>query len=327
MKRREFITLLGISAVAPSLLGPSDAHAQPAMPTIGFFGTTSPSSWGSYTAAFVQRLHELGWVEGRTIAIEYRWAEGREERYAEIAAELVRLKVDVIVTGGGGVLAAKRATSAIPIVFALASDPLGGGLVASLSRPGGNVTGLSLQAPDIAGKRLELLREVLPNLNRLAVIANVNYSAAALEMDNVQAAARAFALDITKLEIRRTEDIEHAFEALRERADALYICIDPLIGTYLAHIITLALAARLPTMYGGPSFGKAGGLMAYGASYPDLFRRAAEYVDKILRGANPADIPVEQPTKFELVINLKTAKALGLTIPDKLLALADEVIE
>ena len=285
----------------------------------------SQSQW---VAAFVQRLRELGWIEGRTVAIEYRWAEGRSERFAEIAAEFVRLKVDVIVTAGtAAVVAAKQATSVIPIVFAAAGDPVGTGLVASLARPGGNVTGLSIQATDLAGKRLELLREVVPGLRRLAIMANVGNPAAVLEMGEVQAAARTLGLEVVTLEIRRAEDIAPAFEALKGRADALYVVGDPLVNTNRVRINTLALAARLPTMYGSREYVEAGGLMSYGANFPDLFRRAADYVDKILRGAKPADIPVEQPTKFDLVINLTTAKALGLDVPPTLLARADEVIE
>ena len=276
----------------------------------------------------MQRLRELGWIEGRTVAIEYRWAEGRSERFAEIAAEFVRLKVDVIVTAGtAAVVAAKQATSVIPIVFAAAGDPVGTGLVASLARPGGNVTGLSNQSADLAGKRLELLREVVPGLRRLAIMANVGNPIGVLEMGEVQAAARTLGLEVVTLEIRRAEDIAPAFEALKGRADALYVVTDPLVNTNRIRINTLALGARLPTMHGIREYVEAGGLMSYGPNFPDLFRRAADYVDKILRGAKPADIPVEQPTKFDLVINLTTAKALGLDVPPTLLARADEVIE
>ena len=325
MKRREFITLFGGAAVA----WPLAVHAQqPAkLPTIGFLGTTASSGWRPWSAAFVQRLSELGWIEGRTIAIEYRWAEGRSERYMEIAAEFVRLKVDVIVTAGNAVLAVKRATSTIPIVFTLGADPVGTGLVASLSRPGGNVTGLSVQRTDTAGKRLELLSEVLPGLRRLAILANVGFPDSVREMGEVEATARTLGIEVAKLEIQRAEDIVRAFEALKDDADALYVCSDALVNTNRLRINTLALATRLPTMHGVREFVEAGGLMSYGPNYPDLFRRAGDYVDKILRGTKPGDIPVEQPTKFELVINLKTAKALGLDVPPTLLARADEVIE
>jgi putative ABC transport system substrate-binding protein len=279
-------------------------------------------------AAFVQRLRELGWIEDRTIAIEVRWAEGRTERFGEIADEFVRLKVDVIVTAGtASVIAAKQATSVIPIVFATAGDPVANHLVASLARPGGNVTGLSGQVVDTASKRLELLRKVLPGLRRLAIMGNVDNPFAVLDMREVQATARMVGLEATTFEIRRAEDIAPAFEALKGRADALYVPPESLVNTNRVRINTLALGARLPTMHGLREYVEAGGLMSYGPSALDQYRRAADYVDKILRGAKPADIPVEQPTKFDLVINLTTAKALGLQIPDRLLALADEVIE
>ena len=325
MKRREFITLLS-GAVAT---WPLAARAQQPgkLPTIGFLGSSTPSTFGPWVAAFMERLRELGWAEGRTIAIEYRWAEGHSERFAEIAAELVRLKVDVIVTTGTSVLAAKQATAVIPIVFAVANDPVGTGVVASLARPGGNVTGLSLEAPDLAGKRVGLLREALPGLRRLAIMFNAGYSAAVLETDEIQAAARALGLDTARLEIRTAEDISPAFAALKGRADALYPVGDALVNTNRIRIMTLALAARLPTVCGLREYAEAGGLMSYGPKFTDLFRRAAEFVDKILRGAKPGDIPVEQPTKFELIINLTTARALGIEMPPTLLARADELIE
>jgi len=323
MKRRAFIGLLGGAATWPLV-----ARAlEPAMPTIGFFGTTAAATWTPWTPAFVQRLRELGWIEGRTAAIEWRWAEGRSERFAEIAAELVRLKVDVIVTSGGGVPAARQATSIIPIVFALAADPLGGGLVASLSRPGGNVTGLSQQAADVAGKRLEILREILPRFRRLAVLTDVGIAQSVIETDEVLAAARPLGVEVAKLEIRHAEDIAPAFGALEGGADALYVCTGPLVNSNRTLINTLANGARLPTIHGSRPYVEAGGLVSYGPDITDMFRRAAEYVDKILRGAKPGDLPVEQPSKFELVINLKTARALGLDIPATLLGLADVVIE
>ena len=261
----------------------------------------------------MQRLRELGWIEGRTVAIEYRWGEGRAERYAEIAAEFVRLKVDVILAGGTeAAIAAKQATSVIPIVFPTAGDPVGSRLVASLARPGGNVTGLSNLGSDLAAKRLELLREVFPGLRRLAVMANADYSGGVTERDEIDAAARTLGLEVVPLPIRRAEDIAPAFEALKGRAEALYVVGDPLVNTQRLRINTFALAARLPTMYAQREYVEAAGLMSYGPNFPDLNRRAADYVDKILRGAKPADLPVEQPTKFDLVINLMTAKALGL---------------
>jgi putative tryptophan/tyrosine transport system substrate-binding protein len=326
MKRREFLLLGGGAAV----VWPLAAKAQQTgnLPTVGFLGATTPSAQSQWTAAFVQRLRELGWIEGRTIAVEYRWSEGRIERAAEIVAEFVQRKVDVIVTSGTGmVLAAKQATSVIPIIFAATGDPVGTGLVTSLARPGGNVTGLSNQVPDLVGKRLELLREVVPGLGRMALLANVGNPVAILEIDQIQALARTIALEVIPLEIRRGEDIVPAFEALKDHAEALYVVIDALTNTHRVRINTLALAERLPTMHAIREGVEGGGLMSYGPNLPDLFRRAADYVDKILRGSKPADIPVEQPTKFDFVINLTTAKALSLEIPPTLLARADEVIE
>jgi putative ABC transport system substrate-binding protein len=322
--RRQFITALGGAAAA----WPLAARAQEAakLPVIGFLGADA-SAWSRNAAAFAERLHALGWIEGHTISIEYRWDEGRPERDAEIAAEFVRQKVDIIVAFGGAVPALKRATSVIPIVFAVATDPVGGGLVASLARPGGNVTGLSLQATDVAGKRVELLSEVVPNLRRLAVMANVGNPQMVLEMGNVQGAANTLGIQVVPQEIRQAEDIAPVFDALKSRADALYVVEDPLVVANATRIITLALDAQLPTIFGSRDHAQAGGLMSYGPSFPDLFRRTADLVDKILHGTAPGDIPVEQPTKFELVINLKTANALGLTVPPTLLAVADELIE
>jgi len=322
MKRRTFMTLLGAAAAWPLA-----ARAQQPVPVIGWLGGGTAASQRAWVDAFVRRLGELGWIEGRTVVINYRWAEGRTERYAEIAAEFVRLKVDAIVTVGGAVAAAKQATATIPIVFAAAGDPVGSGMVASLGQPGGNVTGLSAQSTDLAGKRVEILREIFPDVRRLAIIGNVEYSATVLEMGEAQAAARTLGLEVVRSEIRRAEDIAPAFEALKGAAQALFVCPDATINANHARINTLALGARLPTMHGLREIVEAGGLMSYGPNYPDLYRRAAGYVDKILRGAKPADLPVEQPTKFDLVINLVTARALGLTIPPTLLARADEVIE
>jgi putative ABC transport system substrate-binding protein len=324
--RRKFLASLGGAATMWPLAARGQQPGK--LPTIGFLVPGTPSSHGQWFAALVQRLRELGWIEGRTVAIEYRWAEGRTERFDEIAAEFVRRKVDVIVTSSTAlVVAAKQATSIIPIVFAAAGDPVGTGLVASLARPGGNVTGLSIQQTDVAAKRLEILREAVPGLHRLAILANVGSPSVVLDMREVQAAARTLGLEVITSEIRRGEDIVPAFEGLNGRADALYVCIDPLVGTHRIRINTLALAARLPTMYGTREFVEAGGLMSYGTNFPDLFRLAADYVDKILRGAKPGDIPVEQPRKFDLIINLTTAKALRLTIPKSFLLRADEVIE
>jgi putative tryptophan/tyrosine transport system substrate-binding protein len=326
LKRRDFITLLGGVAIAWPLAARAQQPGK--LPTIGFLGGASALVESQWAAAFVRRLHELGWTEGRTIAIEYRWAEGRNEP-AEIVAEFVRLKVDIIVTyGTPSILAAKQATSAIPIVFAAAGDPVRTGIVASLARPGGNVTGLSLLATDLTGKRIELLREVVPGLRRLALLGNVGNPQVVVEIGEVQAAARTLGLDVvTSSEIRKAEDVAPAFESFKGRADALFVVLDPLINNNRVPIATLALGARLPTMHGLRDLVEAGGLMSYAANFPDLFRRTAGLVDKILRGVKPAEIPVEQPTKFDLVVNLNTAKALGLTIPETFLARADEVIE
>jgi putative tryptophan/tyrosine transport system substrate-binding protein len=325
MKRRAFIALLGGAAAWPLA-----ARAQQAgpKPTIGYLGATSPSAESRRIAALMQRLRELGWMEGRNVTIEHRWGEGRSERFAELAAEFVQLKVDVIVTyGTPAVAAAKQATSAIPIVFAVAGDPVGSNLVTSLARPGGNVTGLSLQKVELADKRLELLREVVPGFRRLAVMANIGNPAPVQEMREVQATARNLGHEVVTFEIRRAEDIAPLFEGLKGRADVLYVCGDPLVDTNRIRIITLATAMRLPTMSDFPEYVESGGLMSYGPNFPDLFRRAAGYVDKILRGTKPGDLPVEQPTKFDLVINLTTAKALGLMVPESFLLRADEVIE
>jgi putative ABC transport system substrate-binding protein len=322
MKRRQFITLVGGTATWPIA-----ARAQQKLPTVGFLGSSTAVGWKDWTAAFVQRLRELGWIEGRTVAIEYRWAEGRTERYAEIAAEFVRMNVNVIVMSGSAGTAVKQATSTIPVVFAVDPDPLGSGLVASLARPGGNVTGLSQQSPDLAGKRVELLREVSPGLRRWAILANVAYPAAVVELDEVSATVRKLGLDVVRLEIRRQEDIAPVFEGIKNRADALHVCTDALVGTHRVQITALALDAGLLSIAGVKGYAEAGALMAYGPNNMDLFRRAGDFVDKILRGAKPADLPVEQPTKFELVVNLKTAKTLGVTIPPSLIARADEVIE
>jgi putative tryptophan/tyrosine transport system substrate-binding protein len=323
--RRYCITLLGGVAAAWPLAGRAQ---QPKVPTIGFLGATTAATQSQWTAAFVQRLGELGWVEGRTVAIEYRWAEGRSDRLPKIFAELVRRKVDVIFTHATpNVIAAKQATSVIPIVFTLVGAPVGAGLVTSLARPGGNVTGVSNLSSDLGGKRLELLREVVPALRRLAILTKIDNPSAVLEMGDVQAAAHTLGLEVAIAEIRRADDIASAVESLKGRADALIVPPDVLLLAHRIRINTLALGARLPTMHGSREYVEAGGLMSYGPNYSDLFRRSADYVDRILRGAKPTDLPVEQPTKFDFIINLTTGKALGLEIPPTLLARADEVIE
>jgi len=272
-------------------------------------------------------LRELGWIEGRNVAIEQRWADNHAERFFEIADSLVQRKVDVIVTMGSVVPAVKRATSAIPIIFAVDADPVGRGLVASLARPGGNITGLSVQSVELVGKRLELLREIAPGVRRLGVLANDGFSGAMQEAATVQAGADAFGIAPVPVAIRRKEDIARIFEGLNTRVDALYVCGDPLVSTNRYQINVLAVGTRLPTIHSTREYAEAYGLVSYGVSYLDLFRRSADYVDKVLRGAKPADLPVEQPTKFELVINMTTARALGLKISESFLLRADEVIE
>jgi putative ABC transport system substrate-binding protein len=326
MRRRDFIAGIAGSAAA----WPFAAHAQPAgrPPTVGFLGQSTPAVESQRISAFVERLRELGWTEGRTIAIEVRWADGRTKHYAEIATEFARLKVDIIVTAGTpSVIAARQAAAGIPIVFATATDPIGNALVASLARPGGNITGLSILGTDLAGKRLELLRDLVPALHTLATMANVDNPAVRLEMMEVQAAARTLGLEFVIAEVRRAEDIAPAISALKNRAEALYVVGDALVIAQRIRLVTLPLSAKLPTIYNSREYVDAGGLMSYGPNFPDLFRRAADYVDKILRGAKAADLPIEQPTKFDLIINLTTAKALGITVPPTLLARADEVIE
>ena len=325
MKRREFITLLGGGAAA----WPLAAHAQRSKPALmGLLGSGTAAAQSEWTAAFVQRLRELGWSEGRNLTIEYRWAEGRSERFAEIAAEFVRLKVDVIVTHNTlPPLAAKQATSVIPIVFATAGDPVGTGIVESLARPGGNVIGLSSQQPESAGKRLEILSEFVPGLRRLAVLFEPGNPFSVVEFDGVSTAARTLGLELIPFEIRRAGEIAPAFESIRSRAQAIYVFPNPVLFVNRIRINILAVGARLPTMYAVREYVEAGGLLSYGPNWPQMWSRAAGMVDKILRGAKPGDIPVEQPTKFDLVVNLIVAKALGIEIPVTLLARADEVIE
>jgi putative tryptophan/tyrosine transport system substrate-binding protein len=329
MKRRKFLGVLGGAAAAP-LAWPLAARAQQPrkLPIIGFLGQSTPAAENQRLAAFLSRLRELGWIDGQTIAIEYAWGEGMTERFAEIAGRFVQLKVDVIVTSGtASVLAAKQATTAIPIVFAVAGDPIANNLVASLSRPAGNITGLSTVATDLAGKRVELLREAVPSFQRLAVLGNADNPLSVLETSEVVAAAKKVGVRSIALEIRRAGDMGRAFEGLSGTTDALYIVADPLVNTNRAQIHTLSMSAKVPAIYNAREHVEAGGLIAYGPNFADLYRRAASFVDRILRGAKPGDIPVEQPTKFDLVINLTTAKALGLTVPPTLLARADEVIE
>ena len=325
MRRREFVTVVG-GAV---LLGPVASFAQQPskQPTIGYLGAAE-SVESDWLAAFVRRFGELGWVEGRTVTIEVRWSGGRPERVAEIATEFVRQKLDVILSYGGAVTTLKKATTSIPIAFAVAVDPIGIGLVASLSHPGGNVTGLSAQQGDTAGKRLELLRQIVPNLRRLAIVFDAGYPAAVLEMEAVHALALKLGLTVSPKGIKRAEEIPSALDALKgQTTDALYVIENSLVAANGSRIAALALDMLLPTTFSSVEFARTGALMSYGPNVPDLYRRAAEYVDKILRGAKPGELPVEQPTKFDLVINLKTAKVLGIDVPNSMQLLADEVIE
>ena len=325
MRRREFIARL---SVATSLgICPLATFAQVPAKSIGFLGAATAASYTQWTAAFVQRLRGLGWIEGRTVAIEYRWAEESGRRATEFFDEFVRLKVDVIVTTGTALLASGQVTSPIPVVIATSNDPIGRGLISSLARPGGNVTGLSNQQSDLASKRFELLRAVIPNLRRMAILANADNVASRVEMREVEATARTFGLEVVTVEVQRAEEISPALETLKGRVEALYICSDFFIFTHRARISSLALSLRLPMIYSERENVEEGALMSYGPNFADMFQRAADFVDKILRGAKPADLPVEQSTKFHLAINIGTAKALGLTIPETLLATADEVIQ
>jgi len=325
MRRRKFITLLGGAVTA---LPFAVRAQQPPLPVIGLMGADSAAAQSRMTAAFVQRLRELGWTEGRNVIIEYRWAEGNTERFAEIAAEFVQRNVSIILTHNTPpTLAAKHATSTIPIVFATAGDPVETGLVSSLARPGGNITGLSSQTSDIAGKRLELLRQALPGLRRLATISDIGNPWAELQVSKIKDAARTLGIEVTSFEVGRGGEIDSVFDALKGRTDALYVLAVPLLFANRMRIGSLALGARLPTVCLVREYVEAGGLMSYGPNWPNMWRRAADLVDKILRGAKPAELPIEQPTEFDLVINLATAKALGLEVPLQLQQIANEVIE
>jgi putative tryptophan/tyrosine transport system substrate-binding protein len=324
MRRREFVTLLGGAMAAwPFKVG---AQQTAKLPRLGFLtaGTDSPG-----LPALIESLRQSGWIDGKTIVIEYRYAENRNDRLPDLAADLVHLNVNVIVAAGTlAPLAAKHATTTIPIVMTSAGDPLESGLVASLAQPGGNVTGLSLMMSELSGKRLQLLKELMPGLSRVAVIWNSTNPYTTIVFKQTQDAARTLGIEVQSLAVKDPADFEAVFELARQkRADALCTIDDPLTVSQLSQIVNFAAANRLPAIYGLREFAKAGGLMAYGASIPDLYRRAATYVDKILRGAKPGELPVEQPTRFDLTINLKTAKTLGLTVPQTLLVAADEVIE
>jgi putative ABC transport system substrate-binding protein len=325
LKRREFVRLIGSAAVAWPLA--ARAQQPPGKPPIiGFLGTDA-LAWRAWTDAFVDRLRTLGWVDGSTTKIEYRWSEGQPEQAKQLTAEFVRLKTNVIVSAGTSAVAAKQVTSDIPIVFAITNDPIGEGLVSSLARPGANVTGLSSQSFDITGKRIELLGEVIPNLRRLAVIFDADFPQAVEEMHEVEAKAHSRGLEVVPLEIRKAQDIAPAFASLKNQVDALYIVSGSLTTANRTRVMIFALTSRLPTIGMVREQAQSGALLSYGANVPSMFRRAAELVDKILRGTKPGDIPIEQPTKFDLVLNLMTAEALGLSIPASIQSRADEVIE
>ena len=318
-----------LCAMLFSLCFPAQAQQPAKIPRIGYLEAVSPSIGAVRSEAFRQGLRELGYVEGKNIVTEYRYAEGKRDRLPALAAELVRLKVDVIVTAGASATrAAKKATSTIPIVMAQDSDPVGKGIVASLARPGGNITGLSTLAPEISGKQLELLKEIVPKLSRVAVLGTSTRPGNAQTLREVELAAGAFKVEVRYLDVLDPKKIETAFGAARkERVDAVLVLAGRILISHRTQVVELAVKSRLPAIYPFPVYVEAGGLMSYGVRRSDLFRRAATYVDKILKGANPAELPVEQPTKFELVINLKTAKALGITIPPTLLLQATKVIK
>ncbi len=329
MNRRGALLIVTLAlSIFPGSLA-ANAQQVPKVPRIGFLSSFSASATALWLQAFRQGLRDLGWVEGKNISVESRYAEGRHDRLPDLAADLVRLKVDIIVAAvTSDAVAAKNATRAIPIVMASAGDPLATGLVESLARPGGNITGLSQMAPELVGKRLELLKEIVPKLTRVAVLWDPQDRSSTLSWKEIQLPARGLGVQLHSLEVRGTNDLAKAFEdATRARAGALAIMPDPVFVTNLKRIADLAAKHRLPSIFHLREFVGSGGLMAYGVDRSDMFRRAATYVDKILKGAKPADLPVEQPTRFELVINLKTAKALGLTIPPSVLVRANQVIQ
>jgi ABC-type uncharacterized transport system substrate-binding protein len=319
---------LALCAMLFALCFPVEAQQPTKVPRIGFLGRSSPSAISARTEAFRQGLRELGYVEGKNIVIEWRFADGKLDRLTALVAELVRLKVDVIVTEGPTVTrAAKEATVTIPIVMGFDNDPVGSGVVVSLARPGGNITGLATLAPEISGKRLELLKEIVPRLSRVAVLGTSTQPGNAQSLRETELAAGAFGVKLQYLDVLDPKDIETAFGAASKwRADAVLALVSPVFNSQRKQIVELAVKSRLPAIYYAAEWVEDGGLMTYGVSFIDLYRRAATYVDKILKGAKPADLPVERPTKFELIINLKAAKQIGLTIPSNVLARADRVI-
>ena len=326
---KQTITTFALSAMLLTLCFPAEALQPTKVPRIGYLSPTSPSVSPTRIDAFRQGLRELGYIESKNIVIEYRYAEGKFDRLPSLAAELVSFKVDLIVTTGPTVTrAAKEATTTVPIVMATDTDPVGNGFVASLARPGGNITGLSALAPELSGKQLELLKEVVPKLSRVAVFGTSTNPGNAQMLREVKLAAGAFGVKLQYLEVRSPKDIETAFRAAtKERAEAVLYLVAGLVDAgHRTEITDLAVNSRLPVIYTGRASVEAGGLMSYGVNTADLDRRAATYVDKILKGAKPADLPVEQPTKFEFIVNLKAAKQIGLTIPPNVLVRADKVI-
>jgi putative tryptophan/tyrosine transport system substrate-binding protein len=324
MKRREFLLLMGGVAVVSTSAAYGQQSAKP--PVVGFIVAGTQASHGAWVTAFAHRLSELGWTDGRNVKIEYRWAAGDVGQTTQFAAEFVQRRVDVIVTSAYGVVAAKQATSTIPIVSAAFGDAVDNGIVKSLARPGGNVTGLTIQPAELSSKRLELLRDIIPNVRRLAALVNTHV-VGAQEVIAIQTACAKLNLDANVLDVQTAEDIEAMMATLAGNTDALYVYSEPLTNANRDKIIKAATSAKIPTIFGFREFVDAGGLISYGPSFIDLFARAAEYTDKILRGAKPADLPVQQPVKFDLIINLKAAKALGLSISETVLTRADEVIE
>jgi ABC-type uncharacterized transport system substrate-binding protein len=323
------IFCLTLGTMLFALCVPAQAQQPKKVPQIGFLIGGTPSSTVARSESFRQGLRELGYIEGKTIMLEWRYAEGKLDRLPALAAELVRLKTDIIVTSGATPTgAAKQVTSTTPIVMAQDTDPVGSGFVASLARPGGNITGLSSLAPELSGKRLELLKEIVPKLSRVAVLGTSTNPAYAQTLKETELAAKAFRVQLQYLDVRIAGDIDGAFRAAaKDSADAILLLVSLVLNSHRPQIIDLAAKNRLPAIYYNPEWAEAGGLMSYGVSFTDLYRRAAMYVDKILKGAKPADLPVEQPTKFEFVINLNTAKQIGLTIPPNVLARADKVIK
>jgi putative tryptophan/tyrosine transport system substrate-binding protein len=326
---RRTVIVVWLVALALAPFRPAEAQQLTKIPRTGYLGANFPTTNPARIEAFRQGLRELGYVEGKNVVIEWRFAEGKLDRLSEFAAELVRLKVDVIVTGGPQpTRAAKEATSTIPIVMTQVNDPVGNGFVASLARPGGNITGLATLAPELSGKQLELLKEIVPSLSRVAVFGTSTFPGNAQALKETELAAGAFGVQLQYLDVLGPKDIETAFrEARKGRADVVHVLASPVINAHRIQIADLAAKNRLPAVYGTPEFMDAGGLMFYGASITEMFRRAATYVDKILKGAKPANLPVEQPTKFQFIINLKAAKQIGLTIPPNVLARADKVIK